>query len=131
MEAYSHYLYGRHFLLRTDHAPLRWLMGRKDPRDQQARWVQRLSDFQFTIEHQSGKESGDAHAPGKCFRGGDCFHPGTDHPASRVGPGTHFSREELKQVYWSDWELEPAPTPYGRAEAGDAAAGQGSLDSTD
>ena len=62
MRAYSHYLYGRHFLLRTDHAPLRWLLGRKDPRDQQARWMQRLSDFQYTVEHRPGKKHGNADA---------------------------------------------------------------------
>ena len=131
MEAYSHYLYGRQFLLRTDHAPLRWLMGQRDPKDQQARWVQRLSDFQFTIEHRSGKKSGDANAPGKCFRGRNCFHPGMDHPASRVAPGTHFSCEELRDGYRSDEELEPAPPSGGRVESEEAAAGQGGPDSTD
>ena len=106
MRVYSHYLYGRHFLLRTDHAPLRWLLGRKDPRDQQARWMQRLSDFQYTVEHRPGKKHGNADAlsrmpAGKCFRRRDCFHPGTDHPASRVAPGTQFGCEELRQGYES------------------------------
>ena len=130
MRAYSHYLYGRHFLLRTDHAPLRWLLGRKDPRDQQARWMQRLSDFQYTVEHRPGKKHGNADTlsrmpAGKCFRGKECFHPGKDHPASRVAPGTQISHEELQQGYGSGGGPEPAPTTEDEVEGGHAARGRG------
>ncbi|GFQ69816.1 retrovirus-related Pol polyprotein from transposon 17.6, partial [Trichonephila clavata] len=36
------YLYGRRFLLRTDHASLTWLLNFKNPEGQIARWIQRL-----------------------------------------------------------------------------------------
>ncbi|KAL5004549.1 hypothetical protein ScPMuIL_018005, partial [Solemya velum] len=48
---FRHYLYGREFVLRTDHASLRWLMGFKEPQGQIARWLEFLSSYQFTIEH--------------------------------------------------------------------------------
>ena len=33
-----HYLYGRHFLVRSDHGALRWLLNFKNPEGQIARW---------------------------------------------------------------------------------------------
>ncbi|KAL5017009.1 hypothetical protein ScPMuIL_006598, partial [Solemya velum] len=51
-----HYLYGREFVLRTDHASLRWLMGFKEPQGQIACWLEFLSSYQFTIEHRVGSK---------------------------------------------------------------------------
>ncbi|GBN65451.1 Retrovirus-related Pol polyprotein from transposon 297, partial [Araneus ventricosus] len=42
IEHFHHYLYGRKFLLRTDHASLRWLLNFREPEGQIARWIQRL-----------------------------------------------------------------------------------------
>ncbi|KAL5011228.1 hypothetical protein ScPMuIL_011687, partial [Solemya velum] len=53
---FGHYLYGREFVLRTDHASLRWLMGFKEPQGQIARWLEFLSSYQFTIEHRVGSK---------------------------------------------------------------------------
>ncbi|KAL5020808.1 hypothetical protein ScPMuIL_002107, partial [Solemya velum] len=53
---FRHYLYGREFVLRTDHASLRWLMGFKEPQGQIARWLEFLSSYQFTIEHRVGSK---------------------------------------------------------------------------
>ncbi|GBN42631.1 Transposon Ty3-I Gag-Pol polyprotein [Araneus ventricosus] len=39
IEHFHHYLYGRKFLLRTDHASLRWLLNFKEPEGQIARWI--------------------------------------------------------------------------------------------
>lgn len=84
VDAYRYYLYGRPFLLRTDHSSLRWMLDQKEPRDQLARWIQRLSTYQFTIEHRAGKKHGNADGMSrKCFRGGNCFHPeGKEQPRS-------------------------------------------------
>ncbi|GBM21343.1 Retrovirus-related Pol polyprotein from transposon 412 [Araneus ventricosus] len=46
IEHFHHYLYGRKFLLRTNHASLRWLLHFKEPEGQIARWIQ---DFRSTI----------------------------------------------------------------------------------
>ncbi|MBJ5491527.1 hypothetical protein JGG48_23595 [Salmonella enterica subsp. enterica serovar Derby] len=54
MEHFHHYLYGQKFLVRTDHGALRWLMSFRNSEGQTARWIQRLQEYHFTIEHRSG-----------------------------------------------------------------------------
>ncbi|KAJ8937345.1 hypothetical protein NQ318_011850 [Aromia moschata] len=39
----ARYLYGRHFLIRTDHNALQWIMNFKNPEGQVARWMERLA----------------------------------------------------------------------------------------
>ncbi|GBM02206.1 Retrovirus-related Pol polyprotein from transposon 297 [Araneus ventricosus] len=45
IEHFHHYLYGRKFLLRTDHASLRWLLNFREPDGQIVRWIQRLQEY--------------------------------------------------------------------------------------
>ena len=59
-EHFETYLYGRRFLARTDHSALQWLQNFKNPRGQVARWLERLSDFDFEVEHRSGQSRGNA-----------------------------------------------------------------------
>lgn len=54
------YLYGRQFLVRTDHASLIWLARRKEPSCQVARWLEILGEFQYKIEHRKGVRHGNA-----------------------------------------------------------------------
>ena len=49
------YLYGRHFLIRTDHNSLRWLFNFREPEGQVARWLDELSEYQFDVEHRPGR----------------------------------------------------------------------------
>ena len=56
VDKFSPYLLGRRFLIRTDHASLRWLLNFKNPSGILARWYEILSQFQFTIEHRPGAE---------------------------------------------------------------------------
>ena len=51
---FHHYLYGKHFRVRCDHAPLKWLMKFKNPEDMLARWITVLSKYDFEIEHRRG-----------------------------------------------------------------------------
>ena len=48
---HRHYLYGRRFLIRTDHGALEDLFSFKDPQGQMARWLQVLDTYDFEIEH--------------------------------------------------------------------------------
>ena len=57
---FRHYLYGRKFTARTDHASLRWLMNFKNPEGQVARWLEVLSTFSMAIEHRPGRLHGNA-----------------------------------------------------------------------
>lgn len=49
------YLYGRNFLIRSDHGALRWLNNFKNPEGQLARWLEILAAYDFTIEHRPGR----------------------------------------------------------------------------
>ncbi|GBN02469.1 Retrovirus-related Pol polyprotein from transposon 297 [Araneus ventricosus] len=62
IEHFHHYLYGRKFLLRTDHDSLRWLLNFKEPEGQIARWIQRLQEHDFEIQHRKGTSHGNADA---------------------------------------------------------------------
>ncbi|GBN71653.1 Retrovirus-related Pol polyprotein from transposon 297 [Araneus ventricosus] len=62
IEHFHHYFYGRKFLLRTDHASLRWLLNFKEPEGQIARWIQRLQEYDFEIQHRKGTSHGNADA---------------------------------------------------------------------
>ena len=56
------YLYGRNFVLRTDHAALRWLLNFKAPEGQLARWMEQLQQYDFDVQHRSGASHGNADA---------------------------------------------------------------------
>jgi hypothetical protein len=55
-----HYLYGTHFLIRTDHASLVWLVNFKDPEGMIARWISQLQEYDYRIEHRKGTLHGNA-----------------------------------------------------------------------
>ena len=48
---FRQYLLGREFRVRTDHSALTWLKRTPDPIGQQARWLEIMEEFHFTIEH--------------------------------------------------------------------------------
>jgi hypothetical protein len=54
------YLYGKEFLLRTDHASLQWLYKRRDPSHQIARWLEILAEFRFSLQHRPGEKHSNA-----------------------------------------------------------------------
>ena len=57
VEAVKHfhpYLYGRHFTIRSDHAALQWLLKFRNPEGQIARWIQRLQEYDFQVNHRAG-----------------------------------------------------------------------------
>ena len=51
---YHHYLLGRSFIVCMDHSSLTWLMRFKHVEGQLARWLEELSQFDMTIQHQAG-----------------------------------------------------------------------------
>src|SRR6266516_3276162 len=59
---FRHYLLGAQFVIRTDHAPLRWLKLTPEPIGQQARWLEKLEEFQFRVEHRPGRHHTNADA---------------------------------------------------------------------
>jgi hypothetical protein len=57
---WRHYLLGRHFKIRSDHASLKWLTSWKDLDSMPARWMARLGSFDFHLEHRKGTAHGNA-----------------------------------------------------------------------
>ena len=57
---FHHFLWGRHFTLRTDHASLTWLVNFKEPTGMLARWMSILGNYDFLIEHRKGVLHGNA-----------------------------------------------------------------------
>jgi len=54
LKHYWQYLLGRKFIIRTDHAALSYLITAKDLIGQKARWIDLMSEFDFTIQHRAG-----------------------------------------------------------------------------
>ena len=51
---FHHYLWGRHFILRTDHASLRSLVNFKEPEGMLATWLSVLSTYDYEVQHRKG-----------------------------------------------------------------------------
>jgi len=62
LKFFKQYLLGRHFKVRTDHAPLTWLRHTPDPIGQQARWLEIIEEYDFSVEHRPGTKHGNADA---------------------------------------------------------------------
>lgn len=56
IEKFRPYIEGTHFTLITDHSSLQWLQGVKNPTGKFARWILRLSAFDFKVVHRSGSQ---------------------------------------------------------------------------
>ena len=54
------YLYGCGFLLRSDHSALQWLHSFKEPEGQVARWLERLAEYNYRVEHRPGRQHSNA-----------------------------------------------------------------------
>ena len=82
VKRFHHYIYGRPFLLRTDHGALRWLLNFKNPEGQVARWIEVLDTYDMEIQHRSGR-----------------LHQNADALSRRpCDPCSHCHRQEEKEL---------------------------------
>lgn len=56
------YLYGRKFVIYTDHRPLVWLNSLKEPNSKLTRWRLRLQEYDFEVIYKNGKQNANADA---------------------------------------------------------------------
>lgn len=109
------YLYGQKFVLRTDHAALKWLMQFKNLEGQVARWVEQLQTYDFEIQHRKGRVHSNADALSRrpckveCKH---CFHVEGKHglvELSRVTvePDIGWNSEELREAQKEDEDISP------------------------
>ena len=87
---FHHYLYGGHFLVRTDHAALYWLLRKKEPEGQMARWVTFLQSYDMQVQHRQGVKHGNADALSRCMEG--C----RDLDTLQVPVGTRATLEQIQ-----------------------------------
>jgi len=84
------YLYGRKFVVRTDHAALTYFKNFADQNARLMRWSMKLSELQFTVEHRAGKKIPHADALSR--------HVGTIRQAIGLSP-EEFAREQAKDPF--------------------------------
>ena len=60
VQHFRHYLYGRHFIIKTDHASLKWLKNFKDVDGMLARWLSKLDTYDYQMVHRKGSLHGNA-----------------------------------------------------------------------
>jgi len=62
LKKFCPYLMGRHFVVRTDHSAIQWLRKTSVPLAQTARWLLFFEQYDFEVQHRSGKKHGNADA---------------------------------------------------------------------
>ncbi|GBN90960.1 Retrovirus-related Pol polyprotein from transposon 297, partial [Araneus ventricosus] len=116
LEHFHHYLYGRKFLLRIDHASLRWLLNFRVPGGQIARWIERLQEYDFEIQHRKGTSHGNADAlsrrPGKesckhCTNAEKKFGMETDISVKVLTTEDAWSSSEVQKAQLEDPAIRP------------------------
>ncbi|CAB4002757.1 Retrovirus-related Pol poly from transposon [Paramuricea clavata] len=55
-ETFHRYLWGRKFLIQTDHANLQWLQAVSPQKSRLARWAMRLAEYDFELQHHECKD---------------------------------------------------------------------------
>ncbi|UYV72285.1 K02A2.6-like, partial [Cordylochernes scorpioides] len=105
IEHFHHYLYGQKFLLRTDHAALRWLLNFKSPEGQLARWIQRLQEYDMEIQHRKGKSHGNADALSRRPCPVNCKHCSKAETQAELNIRQLSLAQELKLDEWSPEEM--------------------------
>lgn len=62
VKQFHHYLYGHHFIVRTDHASLTWLKNFKNADGMLARGLSVLDTYDFELKHRKGSHHSNADA---------------------------------------------------------------------
>ncbi|PKA50779.1 putative mitochondrial protein [Apostasia shenzhenica] len=57
VQKWRHYLMGAHFIIRTDHRSLKYLMDQRISTVSQQRWISKLTGYDFTIQYKKGSEN--------------------------------------------------------------------------
>jgi hypothetical protein len=99
------YLYGKRFLVRTDHAALSYLQKFADHNSRLLKWSLKLSELDFFVEHRVGSKIGHVYALNRHVGAITNPHPlsrenvqqeqGKDAFCRRQNPGTYHSKSEF------------------------------------
>ena len=114
---FSHFLWGRPFLVRTDHSSLRWLQNFKNPEGVVARWLATLGVYDFEIEHRKGSLHGNADGLSRIPRK-KCLRPECEQCQNCTLPVHTLSVLVTKSVETQTNPPEPPVIPVAPAVAG-------------
>ena len=92
------YLLGNQFTLRTDHGSLKWLRNFKQPEGQLARWLEKLQEYNFSIEHRHGRKHNNADALSRL-------------PCRQCGRESHYESDSTITVGIATVDGQPQPLP--------------------
>ena len=113
---FHHFLYGRRFLIRTDHGALTWLMKFRQPEGQTARWLERLGNYDFTIQHRAGRVHNNADALSRrpCKDCSYCEREESKEYSNKEKQcrSTHVAEAESQKVVCVGVTLQPEDTPH-------------------
>ena len=125
-EHFKTYLRGKKFHLRTDHGLLTWLRNFKEPEGQVARWIERLQEFDFTIEHRQGRihSNADALSRRPCVQCGRESHVSPVSVLS-IRDSTGHSGLDLRQAQLDDPMVGPILRAKEKGHRPDAEAMRG------
>jgi len=95
------YLFGRKFVVRTDHAALTYLKKFADQNSRLMRWSLKLAEFDVTVEHRYGRKI--PHVDALSSHVGTGLHGGNLCPEDFLqAQGKDKSCQSLKLGYYSD-----------------------------
>ena len=116
MKHFHHYLYGKHFVMRTDHAALQWLKSLKEPEGQLARWIARADQYDYDIQYRPGRVHCNADALSRRPCQSSCKHCGPKEPDRDLScrqisvPNHRQSSEAQSQTKADERASAPAET---------------------
>ena len=115
MEHYKVYLYGKEFVVRTDHRPLQWLKDLKNPSTRLARWLIIARQFAFRIEFVSGTQNAAADALSRFFLFGgkeveDVEEPGIALNNIQIEKHTKATKSDENLEILREWIVKGAKT---------------------
>lgn len=107
VKKYHIYLHGNKFSVVTDHKALQWLMNHKDPTSKLMRWALRLQEYQFEIQHRTGRQNANVDALSRLV---DAVPRATMESIFQVNAATltttQDKSEDVAQAQWRDKELK-------------------------
>lgn len=131
VKQFKYYLFGRNFLLRTDHASLVWLKNFKEPEGMVARWISLLDTYDMTIQHRKGSAHGNADSMSRiprrrCNRENcpDCKNNLPCHVmAVNRTENITYVQDENQEISDSNWLSQWSSTEISRLQRNDSSIG--------
>jgi len=107
------YLFGREFIIRTDHKPLKYLLEQRLYTEAQHTWLLKLCNYKYTMEYKRGKENVAADSLSRRGEEGEAITDVSDGYCYRIRLGGET--DEYFQKLNSQWEASQLdPNVYQR-----------------